>query len=216
MKYTHRTMHKTVHGFVHSHIPKGVNPKRNQSWIFTGRTDTEAEAPILWPLDVKNWLIGKHPDAEKDRRSEEKGITEDEMVGCHHWLNGHEFEQALGVGDGLGRLVCFSPQGRKELDTTSDWTELMKLQWDFPAGSVVKQPPANARDAVRSLGWECPLREEKTTACFSILAWEMPWTGAWQATVHGVTTEGYMTEHKTPVESSISISSGHNCRWLHL
>ena len=125
MKYIHRTMHKTLQGCVHSHIPKGVNPKGNQSWIFTGRTDAKAEAPILWPLDVKNWLTGKHPDAEKDKRSEEKGITEDEMVGWHHWLDGHEFEQALGVGDGLGRLAYFSPQGRKALDTTEwlNWTD---------------------------------------------------------------------------------------------
>ena len=73
---------------------KSVNPKGNQSWIFTGRTDAEAEASILWPPDVKNWLIGKDPDAGKDWRQEEKGMTDDEMVGWHHWLDGHEFEQA--------------------------------------------------------------------------------------------------------------------------
>ena len=71
---------------------KPVNPKGNKSWIFIGRTDAEAEAPVLWPLDAKNWLIGKDPDAGKDWRWEEKGTTEDEMVGWHHWLNGHEFE----------------------------------------------------------------------------------------------------------------------------
>ena len=69
-----------------------VHPKGNQAWIFIGRTDAEAETPILWPPDVKNWLTGKDPDAGKDWRQEEKGITEDEMVGWHHWLNGHEFE----------------------------------------------------------------------------------------------------------------------------
>ena len=69
-----------------------VHPKGNQSWIFIGRTDTEAETPILWPPDAKNWLIGKDPDAGKDWRQEEKGMTEDEMVGWHHWLSGHEFE----------------------------------------------------------------------------------------------------------------------------
>ena len=69
-----------------------VNPKGNQSWIFIGRTDTEAETPILCPPDVKNWLIGKGPDAGKDWRQEKKGMTEDEMVGWHHWLDGHEFE----------------------------------------------------------------------------------------------------------------------------
>ena len=68
-----------------------VNPKGNQSWIFIGRTDTEAETPILWPPDVKNWLIGKDPDAGKDWRQEDKGMSEDEMVGWHHWLDGHEF-----------------------------------------------------------------------------------------------------------------------------
>ena len=77
-----------------------VNPKGNQFWMFIGRTDTEAETPILWPPDAKNWLIGKDPDAGKDWRQEEKGMTEDEMVGWHHQLDGHEFEQALGVGNG--------------------------------------------------------------------------------------------------------------------
>ena len=79
---------------------KPVNPKGNQSWIFIGRTAADAEAPILRSPDAKNWLIGKDPDAGKDWRQEEKGMTEDEMVEWHHWLNGHEFEQALGVGDG--------------------------------------------------------------------------------------------------------------------
>ena len=74
-----------------------VHPKGNQSWIFIGRTDAEAETPILWPPDAKNWLIGKDCDAGKDWRQEEKGMIEDEMVGWHHWLNGHEFEQALGL-----------------------------------------------------------------------------------------------------------------------
>ena len=103
---------------------KQVNPKGNQSWIFFGRTDAEAEALILWPPYVKNWLIGKDPDARKDWRQEEKGMTEDEMVGWHHWVNGHEFEQALGVGDGQGGLACYSPWGSKELDTTErlNWT----------------------------------------------------------------------------------------------
>ena len=76
-----------------------VQPKGNQPWIFIGRTDAEVEAPILWPPDVKNWLIGKDPDAEKDWRQQEKGITENEMVGWHHQFHGHVFEQALGFGD---------------------------------------------------------------------------------------------------------------------
>ena len=91
----------------------------NQSWIFIGKTDAESEAPILWPPDAKNWLIGKDPDAKKDWRQEEKGVTEDEMVGWHHWLNRHESEQAAGVGDGQGSLVC------KKSDMTEwlNWNE---------------------------------------------------------------------------------------------
>ena len=103
---------------------KPVNPKENQCWIFIGRTDAEAEALILWPPDAKNWLIWKDPDAGKDWRQEKKGMTKDEMVGWHPWLDGHEFEQALVVDDGQGSLVCCSPWGHKESDTTSDWTEL--------------------------------------------------------------------------------------------
>ena len=104
---------------------KPVNPKGNQSWIFIGRIDAEAETLILWPPDVKNWLIGKVPDAGKDWRQQEKGTTEDEMVGWHHWLDGHEFEQVSGVGDGQGSLACRSPWGCKESDTTErlNWTE---------------------------------------------------------------------------------------------
>ena len=104
---------------------KPVNPKENQSWIFIGRTDFEAEAPTLWLPIVKNWLTGKNPNAGKGWRQEEKGTTEGEMVGRHHQLDGHEFEQALGVGNGQGTLVCCSPWGRKESDTTEwlNWTE---------------------------------------------------------------------------------------------
>ena len=86
----------------------------------------EAETPLFWPPDVKNWPFGKDLDSGKDWRHEEKGTAEDEMAGCHHWLNGHEFEQALGVGDGQGGLLCCSPWGCKELDMTEqvNWTEL--------------------------------------------------------------------------------------------
>ena len=96
---------------------------------FIVRTDAEAETSILWPLDVKNWLIGKDPDAGKEWRQEEKGTTEDKMVGWHHWLNGHEFEQALGVGDGQGSLEWFRTWGLKESDRTEwwNWTELNSL-----------------------------------------------------------------------------------------
>ena len=102
-----------------------VHPKGNHPWIFIGRTTAKAETPILWPPDVKNWLIWKDPDAGKDWRQEEKGITKDQMVGWHHGPNGHEFEQALGVGDGRGSLSCCSPWGHKEWDTTErlNWTD---------------------------------------------------------------------------------------------
>ena len=95
-----------------------VYPKGNQPWIFIRRTDAEAEAPILWSPDVKSQLIGKDPDAGKDGGQEEKGVTEDEMVGWHQRLNRHEFEQAPGNGEGRGSLVCCSPWGHKESDAT--------------------------------------------------------------------------------------------------
>ena len=101
-----------------------VHPRGNQSWIFTGRTVAEAETPILWPPDAKNWLIGKDPDDGKDWR--QKGMTEDEMVGWHHPLYGHEFEEALGVGDGQGGLGCCSPWCHKGSDMTErlNWLNL--------------------------------------------------------------------------------------------
>ena len=102
---------------------QSVHPKGDQSWMFIGRTDVEAETPILWPSNMKSWLIGKDADAGKDWRQEEEGMIEDEMVGWHHWLNGHEFEQVLGVGDEQRILVCCSPWGRKE----SNMTE--RLNW---------------------------------------------------------------------------------------
>ena len=113
-----------------------VNPKGNQSGIFIGKTDAEAETPIFWLPDVKNWLIGKDPDAVKNWKQEEKGTTENKMVGWHQCLNGHEFEQAPGVGDGQGSLACCSPWGRKESDKTEglNWTE---LKWGL-------QPPERA------------------------------------------------------------------------
>ena len=104
-----------------------VHPKGNQFWIFIRRTDVEAETPRLRPPDVRSWLIWKDPDAGKHWRWEQKGMTEDGMVGWHHQLNGHEFEKAPGVGDGQGGLACYSQWDRKELDMTEqlNWTELM-------------------------------------------------------------------------------------------
>ena len=92
---------------------KPVNPKGNQPRMFIGKTFAEAEAPIVWLPNAKSQLVGKDPDAEKDWRQEEKGMTEDEMVGWHHCLNGHEFEQAPGIDDRQGNLVCCSPWGRR-------------------------------------------------------------------------------------------------------
>ena len=118
-------LEKTLESSLDSMEIQPVSPKGNESWIFIGRTDAEGEAPIHCPHDVKCWLIGK------DRRQEEKGMTEDEMAGWHHWLNGHELAQALGGGDGEGILACWSPWGHKESDTTEwlNWTEL-KPWWE--------------------------------------------------------------------------------------
>ena len=97
---------------------KEVNPEENQSWVFIGRTEAVVEAPIIWPPDAKNWLIEKDPDTGEDWRQKEKGMTEDEMVGCYHRFDGHEFEQAPGAGDGQGSLVCCSLWGHKKSDMT--------------------------------------------------------------------------------------------------
>ena len=104
-------LEKTLETLLDSKEIKSVNPKGNHFWISIERTD--AEALILWPLDAKNWLIGKDPDAGKDWRQEKKGMTEDEMVGWHHWLYGHEFEKALGIGDGQGSQAYCSPRGHR-------------------------------------------------------------------------------------------------------
>ena len=99
-----------------------VHPKGDQSWVFIGRTDAEAETPILWPPHVKSWLIGKDPDAGRDWGQEEKGTTEDEMAGWHHLLDGHEFEWTPGVADGQGGLACCNSWGHR---VRHDWvTEL--------------------------------------------------------------------------------------------
>ena len=110
-------LEKILESFLDCKKIQPAHPKGNQSWISIGRTDAEAETPILWPLDSKNWLIGKDPNAGKDIRQEEKGMTEDEIVGWHHWLNRQESEQAPGVGEGQGSLAHHSPWGHKESDT---------------------------------------------------------------------------------------------------
>ena len=111
-------LQKTLESSLDSMEIKPVNPERNQHWIFIGRTDAEAEAPALRPSDVKSQLIGKDPDAGKDWEQEKKRVTEDEMVGWHHWLNVYEFDQTLGDSEGQGSLVCYSPWGQKESDKT--------------------------------------------------------------------------------------------------
>ena len=105
-----------------------VSLKGNQSWIFIARTGAEAEAPILWPPDAKNWLIRKDPDAGKDWRQEEKGMTEDKMVGWHHQLDGCEFEQALEVSGGQGSLMCYRTWGGNSWTWLSNWTELTDIK----------------------------------------------------------------------------------------
>ena len=105
------------------------HPKGDQSWVFIGRTDVEAETPVLWPPDTKSWLTGKDPDAGKDWGQEEKGTKEDEMVGWHHRLKGHGFGWTVGAGDGQGGLACYSSWGCKESDTT-EWLNWLKMYID--------------------------------------------------------------------------------------
>ena len=134
-----------------------VHSKGDQSWLFTGRTDAEAETPVLWPPHAKSWLIGKDPDAGKDWGQEEKGMTENEMVGWHHQLNGDGFGWTPGVGDGQGSLACCSSWGHKESDMTEwlNWTELTlgifiwNHQWIylllFPSCYYIKLQPWHAK-----------------------------------------------------------------------
>ena len=115
-------LEKTLESPLDSKEIKPVNPKGNQPWIFIGRIDAEAEAPVFWSPDAKSRLIGKDPDAGKDWRKEEKGGTEDEMVEWQHWLNGHEFEQTLGDGEEQGNLACCKPQSQGSRTQFSYWT----------------------------------------------------------------------------------------------
>ena len=114
-------LEKTLESLLDCKEIQPVHPKGNQLWLFTGRTDAEAEAPILWPPDAKNWLIGKDPDAGKDWRQEEKGMTKDEMVGWHHQLNGHEFDGSWWWTGKPGVLQSMGLQSQTRL---SPWTEL--------------------------------------------------------------------------------------------
>ena len=122
-------LEKTVESPLDSKEIQPVNPKGKQPWIIIGRTDAEAEVPILWLPDVRSRLTGKNPDAGKDWRQEERE-TADEIVGWQYRLNGHKVEQSLGDTEGQGSLACCSPWGRKDLDTTSDWTPTKILLWN--------------------------------------------------------------------------------------
>ena len=110
-----------------------VHSKGDQSWVFFGRTDAKTETPVLWPLHAKSWLIGKDSDAGRDWRQEEKGATENEMAGWHHWLHGCEFGWTSGVGGGQGGLACYDSWGLKESDTTElNWTESQTPNLSIP------------------------------------------------------------------------------------
>ena len=121
---------------------KPVNPKGNHPWIFIGKTNAEVEAAILWPPDAKNRLTGKDPDSGKDWRQEEKGMTEDEIVGWQHWLNGHEFDQTLGDSEGQGSLACDSSWVSKSRKTRlNDWTSSSPgLRYSFESKSLLCPP----------------------------------------------------------------------------
>ena len=145
-----------------------VHPKGDQSWVFIGRTDAEAETPILWLPHAKSWLIWKDPDAGRDWGQEEKGMTKDEMAVWHHRLDGHEFEWTPGVGDGQGGLACCDSWGHKESDTTErlNWTELIRRN-DFLGDSAVKNLPAE---------------QETQETGFDPWVGKIPWRRAWQPT----------------------------------
>ena len=120
-------LEKTLESSLDCKEVQPVHPKGDQSWVFIGRTGAKAETPILWPPHVKSWRIGKDPDVGRDWGQKEKGTTEDERAGWHHWLDGCEFEWTPGVGDGQGGLACCNSRGHKESDTTGrlNWTELI-------------------------------------------------------------------------------------------
>ena len=172
---------KTLESLLDCKETQPVHCKGNQSWIFIGRTDAEAETPILWPPDVKNQLIWKDPDAGKNWRWEEKGTRENEMAGWHHWLNGHESAWTPGVGDGQEGLACCSPWVTKSRARLSNWTEI----YGMPIYTVFlffffKNLISNKYLISTSQMYKCFelwQTEEKATAPHSsTLAWKIPWT----------------------------------------
>ena len=173
-------LEKTLESLLHCKVIKPVNPKGNKSWMFIGKTDAEAEALILLPPDANSWLIGKDPHAGTGWRQKEKRMTENEMIGWHHQLDGHEFEQALGDGEGQGSLACCSPWGRKESDMTGqlNWTEViwyamnhgdhyrclcseeemfcncqsaLRRRWDWWQVELIPVPPGNSHQHQKGL-----------------------------------------------------------------
>ena len=121
-------LEKTLESPLDGKETKPLNPEGNQSRIFIGRTDAEAQTPVLWPPHAKSWLIGKDSDAVRDWGQEEKGTTQNEMAGWQYWLDGRESEWTLGVCDGQGGLACCDSWGRKESDTT-EWLNWTELNW---------------------------------------------------------------------------------------
>ena len=143
-----------------------VNGKGNQFWIFIGRTESEPEAPILWPTGVKNRIIRKDLVAGKDWRQEEKRTTENEMVGWHHWLDGHEFEQALGFGEGQGGMACYSPWGCKELKMTERLNWIGHTPWQilFVIGMFIQQDWGSLRPQHLSPVMSLPMNRSQCLA----------------------------------------------------
>ena len=134
-------LEKTLESLLDCKEIQPVRPKGDQSWVFFGRNDVKAKTPVLWPSHVKSWLIWKDPDGAEDW-GQEKGTTEDGMVGLHRWFNGHQFGWALGVGDGQGGLACCSSWGHKESDTTEqlNWTELNYIHNVWSLASLSRSP----------------------------------------------------------------------------
>ena len=186
-------LEKTLESLLDCKEIQPVRPKRNQYWIDIGKTDAEAETPILWPSDVKNWLIRKDPDAGNDWRREEKGTTEDEMVGWMNWLNEHEFEYALGVWVSSGSwwwtgkpgiLQSMGSQGVRH-----DWaTELNWFHYKgFPGGSDSKESAYNVEDLVSILEFERSPGEGNDNLLQYFCKETSMDRGAWWAIGYGVT-----------------------------
>ena len=175
-------LEKTLESPLDSKEIQPVHLKGNQSWLFIGRADAEAETPILWPPDSKNWLFGKDPDAGRDWGQEEKGMTEDEMAEWHHWLNGRESEWTPGDGDGQEGLACCNSWGRKESDTTDRlksegyWYKLglekaeeSEIKLPTFVGSWRKQENSRKKSASPTLTMLRPLTVWITTNCAKFL-----------------------------------------------